>query len=298
MSRAGGFSRAIPCLETALAQGQAASTSLAALQSLMEDEARQPSRMIAVPRRTSDHRRPLPANPRGQARPIGNSRFFRLSRVGKGPQQSHQHSRESGSFAPFPYAGNRGQPLARGPADRRDEGVQQRMGRAGAAMGLSRERAPTYRTAPLRQVDRRPNLAGYQRRPAPHRHCRSGSRAISSRPEAMAGITRSACPQVHEHCPTRPVPRWPAQARQAPRRHLHLLGRIRRQGRRRQDQPQAPRSRRCRHRLPSLERRPPAPVHTRGTSRRTRRSATRRIRSAVNHCWGCPCCYWCLSIRS
>jgi hypothetical protein len=48
MSRAGGFWRAIPCLETALAQGQVASSSLSALQALLEDEAQQPSRMIAI----------------------------------------------------------------------------------------------------------------------------------------------------------------------------------------------------------------------------------------------------------
>ncbi len=47
-SRAGGFWKAIPCLETALAQGQAASSSLSALQALLEDEAQQPSRMIAI----------------------------------------------------------------------------------------------------------------------------------------------------------------------------------------------------------------------------------------------------------
>ena len=48
MSRAGGAWRAIPSLETALAQGQATSTSLAALQALFEDEATKPSRMIAI----------------------------------------------------------------------------------------------------------------------------------------------------------------------------------------------------------------------------------------------------------
>jgi hypothetical protein len=47
-TRSGGFVRAIPCLETALAQGQAASTSLAALQSILEYEAQHPSRMIAL----------------------------------------------------------------------------------------------------------------------------------------------------------------------------------------------------------------------------------------------------------
>src|SRR5262249_46096470 len=48
MSRAGAIWRAIPCLETALAQGQTDSSSLAALQSLLEDEARHPVRMIAL----------------------------------------------------------------------------------------------------------------------------------------------------------------------------------------------------------------------------------------------------------
>ncbi len=48
VSRAGAFQKGIPCLETALAQGQAASTSLATLQSILEDEARQPARMIAL----------------------------------------------------------------------------------------------------------------------------------------------------------------------------------------------------------------------------------------------------------
>ena len=48
MSRAGALWRAIPCLETALAQGQAEARSLAALQSLLEDEARHPSRMLAL----------------------------------------------------------------------------------------------------------------------------------------------------------------------------------------------------------------------------------------------------------
>jgi hypothetical protein len=48
MSRAGAIWRAIPCLETALAQGQARSPTLAALQSLLEDEALHPSRMIAL----------------------------------------------------------------------------------------------------------------------------------------------------------------------------------------------------------------------------------------------------------
>ncbi len=48
MSRCAGYWRAIPCLETALAQGQAASESLAALQALLEDEARQPSKIIAI----------------------------------------------------------------------------------------------------------------------------------------------------------------------------------------------------------------------------------------------------------
>jgi hypothetical protein len=48
MSRAGAFWRAIPCLETALAQGQAQRNSLASLQSILEDEARQPHRMRAL----------------------------------------------------------------------------------------------------------------------------------------------------------------------------------------------------------------------------------------------------------
>jgi hypothetical protein len=48
MSRSAAFAQAIPCLETALAQGQAASTSLAALQAILEDEAQSPSRMIAL----------------------------------------------------------------------------------------------------------------------------------------------------------------------------------------------------------------------------------------------------------
>jgi hypothetical protein len=48
MSRFGGIWKAIPCLETALAQGQAGTTSLEALQSLLENEAQQPARTIAM----------------------------------------------------------------------------------------------------------------------------------------------------------------------------------------------------------------------------------------------------------
>ena len=48
ISRASGFLPAIPCLETALAQGQARSTSLAVLQSLLQDEATKPSRLLAL----------------------------------------------------------------------------------------------------------------------------------------------------------------------------------------------------------------------------------------------------------
>jgi hypothetical protein len=48
LSRASANWRAIPCLETALAQGQARASSLAALQSLLEDEARHPRRMVAL----------------------------------------------------------------------------------------------------------------------------------------------------------------------------------------------------------------------------------------------------------
>jgi hypothetical protein len=48
MSRSSGFAQAVPCLETALAQGQAGSSSLAALQSILEDESREPSRTIAI----------------------------------------------------------------------------------------------------------------------------------------------------------------------------------------------------------------------------------------------------------
>jgi hypothetical protein len=48
MTRAGAIWRAIPCLETALAQGQAEARSLAALQSLLEDESRHPNRMLAL----------------------------------------------------------------------------------------------------------------------------------------------------------------------------------------------------------------------------------------------------------
>jgi hypothetical protein len=48
MTRAGAIWRAIPCLETALAQGLAQAPSLAAIQSLLEDEARHPSRMLAL----------------------------------------------------------------------------------------------------------------------------------------------------------------------------------------------------------------------------------------------------------
>ncbi len=48
MTRSGAFLRAIPSLETALAQGEARAPSLAAVQSLLEDEARHPHRMIAL----------------------------------------------------------------------------------------------------------------------------------------------------------------------------------------------------------------------------------------------------------
>ena len=47
-SRAAGLLRAIPCVETALAQGQAGTKSLATLQALLEDEAQHPGRMIAI----------------------------------------------------------------------------------------------------------------------------------------------------------------------------------------------------------------------------------------------------------
>jgi hypothetical protein len=48
MTRAGAIWRAIPCLETALAQGLAQAPSLVALQSLLEDESRHPNRMLAL----------------------------------------------------------------------------------------------------------------------------------------------------------------------------------------------------------------------------------------------------------
>jgi len=48
MARSGAFWRAVPGLETALAQGEARALSLAAVQSLFEDEARHPHRMIAL----------------------------------------------------------------------------------------------------------------------------------------------------------------------------------------------------------------------------------------------------------
>ena len=48
MTRSAAFLRMIPCLETALAQGEARSSSLAAVQLILEDEARQPHRMLAL----------------------------------------------------------------------------------------------------------------------------------------------------------------------------------------------------------------------------------------------------------
>jgi hypothetical protein len=48
MTRSGAFVQAIPCLETALAQAEARANALAPVQSLLEDEARHPHRMIAL----------------------------------------------------------------------------------------------------------------------------------------------------------------------------------------------------------------------------------------------------------
>jgi len=48
MTRAGVRMGAIPCLESTLAQGEARASSLAAVQSLLEDESRQPLEMIAL----------------------------------------------------------------------------------------------------------------------------------------------------------------------------------------------------------------------------------------------------------
>ena len=153
MSRAGGFGRAIPCLETALAQGEAASTSLAALQSLLEDEARQPARMIALRGERAIIDDLVRANPRGQARPIGDSRFLRLSLLGKAFSNPHQHSREPGySLFAFHTRVDGGRPVARGRADRRDEGAQRRMGASRRMQwGFLESRAPAHRTAAVRQ---------------------------------------------------------------------------------------------------------------------------------------------------
>ena len=203
MSRAGGIWKAIPCLETALAQGQAGTTSLEALQSLLENEAQQPARTIAMrgERAIIDDlfqqihagKLGVSAIPSFSDYPFWSKPFSNRINVRENQANIlHRHTRlaEAGRL---PEAEQVGAMKAIN-----DEWVAKAQ-----QWGFLEGDAPAHGEADVREGRRCAAVVGCERRSDTHRDRGIGSRAVPRRRRSVAGFARSTRPPgTSPQCPT------------------------------------------------------------------------------------------------